>query len=855
MKTVIGRSRITVTLMLVLCIISVLSINISSSAQAEDDEPPFLTPPTLPDLSAFLPAPAVIAPNQVTAPATFIVNTTVDMPDNDLTDMVCETETSNRACTLRAAIEQANATPDQDTIEFDLDLADDDPFLFTPMTPLPVIVRPVVIDGTTQPGYVDEPLITLDAAGLTYGLAVMTNNSIITGLHIANAVQVNVLLAGSNNTVRACHINGVNLDDNGFRVGNVGIGILGAANIIGGTGIGDENVMTSLTTGILVEGAVASGNVIQDNVIRLEMPGSTAGIYITQATKTVIGGASPGKGNVISAISLEYGSFGIYLDRARSTKIMGNILRPENSQSYMYGIAAFYSAKTTIGGSAVGAGNVISGNHMGIMLFEGTESKVFGNLIGSNSPGKPELSNEIALSVDGGESTQIGGVKPGQGNVISGNKDGIYSDGGTGLTIRGNKIGTDDTGTLAVGNERAIYLSYYCSDYTIGGTTPSARNLISGNDAGIQAFSIGRVVIQGNYIGTDVTGTTAIPKAAAVHIAGENALIGGSVPGAGNLISGNTVGMMITRFIDDNFQPNLISGSTVGLVMPRSNILIQQNLIGTDASGLVPLGNASSGIYLHLVDGVTIGGSTALTRNVISGNGEGGITIWDSRNITIQGNYIGANSKGKSAPGMGNTGDGISILRFANSFGNTIGGAGKQANRIMDNSLAGVRFLNDDVYVHGFAMQGNHMSGNGGLGIDIATEGVTVNGPIENDFVQNFPVINFLKRKGGAAHPKTQIKGSLNSTPFGDYTLYFYSVKTCDPSGYGEADKYLGQKVVQADEIGEATFNVKFPVKLAEGDSVVATASDYQDSTSEFSACFDGITPAPVLEIPTGFRD
>ena len=139
-------------------------------------------------------------------------------------------------------------------------------------------------------------------------------------------------------------------------------------------------------------------------------------------------------------------------------------------------------------------------------------------------------------------------------NLVSGNGTGLnFGAGATGNVVRGNLIGTDASGTTALSNTKeGILLGAGASNNTIGGTTPAERNIISGNiQHGVHIRNQGGDptgnVVQGNYIGTDITGTIAlpngthfIPNMAGVHIAGaSNNTIGGTAPSAGNLISGN----------------------------------------------------------------------------------------------------------------------------------------------------------------------------------------------------------------------------------------------------------------------------------------------------------------------------
>ena len=220
-----------------------------------------------------------------------------------------------------------------------------------------------------------------------------------------------------------------------------------------------------------------------------------------------------------------------------------------------------------------------------------------------------------------------------------------------------------------------------------------------------------------------------------------------------------------------------------------------------------------------------IGGAEAGAGNLISGNGPGttaaGIEIQGGTAITIQGNSIGPNA---AQNGVLPNGIGISI----NSSGsaNLVGGfqAG-EGNVISGSTGAGVRVSAGTEN----AVVGNSISGNGGLGIDLGTAGVTANDSGDGDtganFLQNFPVLSGVA--GG-------VQGSLNSMPGQTFTIQFFGNAACDASGNGEGQTFLGSTSVTTNATGNATIPL-FTVPT--GQIVTATATNATGNTSEFSAC------------------
>src|SRR5262249_8350033 len=138
----------------------------------------------------------------------------------------------------------------------------------------------------------------------------------------------------------------------------------------------------------------------------------------------------------------------------------------------------------TVGGTAAGAGNILSGNRIcGVRIESDADRNVVqGNWIGTDATGTRALPNIAGVCINGANNT-VGGTTAGAGNTISGNRDtGIsVGPGAPANVFQGNRIGTDATGTKALANVTGVEISYYADGNTIGGTAAGAGNTISGN--------------------------------------------------------------------------------------------------------------------------------------------------------------------------------------------------------------------------------------------------------------------------------------------------------------------------------------------------------------------------------------
>jgi hypothetical protein len=376
----------------------------------------------------------------------------------------------------------------------------------------------------------------------------------------------------------------------------------------------------------------------------------------------------------------------------------------------------------------------------------------------------------------------------------------------------------DASGTNALPNGTGVDIED--SANVIGGTTVGARNTVVATSSGINIGNGSGNSIQGNFIGTDVTGTIALGSNAnsGIFIDGSSSgtQVGGltSTPGAppGNVVSGNaSIGINIANAINNN--------------------TIQGNLVGTDATGTGALGNASIGITVHGSFNV-IGSSSANARNVISGNNLSGIQLGtDNASVhdnVIQGNFVGTDITVFLPNGQ----DGVHVdVSTNNMIGGTIAGAG---NVIAGNAGSGVSVV--DPSVIGLTVEGNSIFGNGVLGIDLGGNGPTLNdiGDVDTSAnnLQNFPVITSVTR--GANF--TNFSGMMHSAPNTTYHLEFFANDAIDPSGYGEGQDFLVAIDIPTNANGDASFAFQTPNTIGADQRLTATATDPNGNTSEFSA-------------------
>ncbi len=279
----------------------------------------------------------------------------------------------------------------------------------------------------------------------------------------------------------------------------------------------------------------------------------------------------------------------------------------------------------------------------------------------------------------------------------------ISGAGTTGNLVAGNFIGTDITGTLALPNSQGVEIDTSASGNTIGGTSVGARNVISGNTGYGVEIDTGATgnLVDGDYIGVDKTGDAALGNITGILITSAANTVGGTVAGSGNMIAANDGSPSFYNGVQ------VLIGGLMAFDTPDDN-LVAGNLIGLDAAGSTLAGATGPGVFLNSGVGNTIGGTTAASRNVISGNFNGVLVEGGSANI-FEGNYVGTDSSGSVAIGNGATGSDIAI---DGSAGNTVGGTIVAARNVISGATDG-----NGVYIFSSGATGNVIVGN-----DIGTD-------------------------------------------------------------------------------------------------------------------------------------
>ncbi|MFN7726614.1 MAG: beta strand repeat-containing protein [Rubrivivax sp.] len=663
-------------------------------------------------------------------------------------------------------------------------------------TGLPSVSTAMVIDAQTQPGFGTRPLLEINgaAAGNTTGFTLAAAGTVLRGFIVNRFIYSGIEVTASA-TVQGnwSGVNATGLAAAGNQ--SHGLNLTGGTATVGGTAATQGNVVSgNAGAGVWISGG--SAHVLQGNLVGLGADGSTRvgntgfyGIEAHGAGGYTIGGSAAGAGNTISG-QTGNGKGGLWLCSPNNnvtgnrigTNLAGTAAVPNNAT----GVVVCSGQVGNLLGSAA-AGNVVSGNAGPGIYDAGTGTVLQGNRIGVNASGDAALANNGHGVVLVGAGTVVGGLLAGEGNQVSGNaQSGVVLDGGSGgHRLQGNLIGLNAAGTAALGNGgQGVHLLNGSTGNVVGGATPAARNVVSGNTLnGVWLTSRGNVV-QGNRIGTNAAGTAALPNGEdGVQIntvTGPNtspaATVGGSNAGEGNLLSGNT-------------------GS--GLRVYSGDVRVWGNTIGLDAGGTSAVANQYAGIRVRGGSSITIGGTDSGQANTVSGNNGNGVEVDADTGETAQGVRI-------------------------------------SGNRIWGNSLLGIDLMSPYNTRAVSANDGALVSTQPNRGMDQ-------------------PVFTSARARGSLLTVAGHVGSAAGQTAFAGAVVEVF-VHDSDASGQGEGQRYLGQ--VTADANGNFSGSFTMPVSgLAIGAGLSGTATSPSGDTSEFGPQFNQLQVDLVVNSTTDAAD
>ena len=745
-------------------------------------------------------------------------------------------------------------------------------------TPLPTVTDShTALDATTQADSVCEPTtrslqVSLDGSATSTfvnGFSIDADQTSIRGFAIGNFTANGIdATANADNLTVACNHIGVATDGvSSMSNARHGVDISGASNIlIGGTTETERNVISGNGGyGINLSGVASA--MVRHNYIGTDMSGSAS---ISNSQSSIASGVGVNSGSIIVDIlnnvisgNTSNSANGVFINGADIITLQGNMIGTDSTGNAALGngsngIDIANTTNITIGGTIPSERNIISANAAdGINVRSSTSNlDIFGNYVGIDTSGNNGLGNSRnGIELDQASSVKIGDGSSDGRNIISNNGfNGIRNADSPGTLVKGNYIGTNAAGTVALGNRLHGLVISDSANVEIGGNGADDRNIIA--DSGVLGVfasgSSNNTRFEGNLIGMLEDGTTP----AGNFLAG--------------LVTSGTNGVTIHN--------NVLSanGDSGAYIANSPNTTLTDNNIGVDETGNTNQGNGLYGIEVY-----NTAINLLINGNVVSGNSSSGISIHKGTGggNVITDNLIGLGADGSTSIGNGN--DGITLYAVA---GITVGGSTADVpNTVAHNANAGIRVIG--VGAQNNTISRNSTFNNAGLGIDLDDNTVSVDeeGFVTitfDDVVQVNDANDTDSAFGNLAHNFPQF--SFSDTDGSDLTI-----AGCAPTGstieifeadvsptsnsaaatgdnkfgltqdYGEGETYLATLVEGTGEdsvttpmdcssltdgdsnsaVGMSPFQwtIALPAELLEGDMITATATLSGVGTSEFS--------------------
>ncbi|MCP4901635.1 MAG: hypothetical protein GY906_32120 [bacterium] len=823
---------------------------------------------------------------------------------NSTNDGSLEELGSNGLCDLREAIESANtdtlvgdckAGRDFDTIIFDI--APGGVQTIRPVTALPIITNPVVIDAITQPKCGNRTCIEIDGSnsGSSDGLTITAGNSTIRGMVVNRFSGSGIVIRGAGGNLLEYNNIGTDTRETEPRSnGDTGILIDNSSNNqIGGTSFRSHNVIAANGYGVAIVGDLAADNLVRGNFI----------------------GTNP-----------------------HSSQSLGNRLAGVLVEGHDNQIGSFRTGRNII------SGNGDSEHQAPGVIVKGVDNRIEHNSIGTDVENVSPLGNtDCGIRIHGSEAwisyntvafNNAAGVSI-EGSAASANYLGVnrcFSNGGLGIDlgndgITSNDPGDHDSGPNAhqnfpvlervVRSELGIYITgslesrpnttYYISVYSNTGADPSG-------------FGEGEIYVAGTYADTDAAGYVSFGvdrrgeyQKDLYYTATATIWDGGIAdPKAGTSEFSRAIQAVssidypnvitVTGTADSHKVDNLAGNGTCDLreaIIAAKYDYSQGECVAGRWKDIIAFDIGDGGHHVItpvtdlpridrpvIIDGTTqpgcigpcieiigtspdsdtgllLSANDIVVKGLVINDFEYGITV-SASSAVITGNYIGTD-----VTGTHDKGNGIGIEIHASNNVQIGGTQPGDTNLVAFNSEQGISVI-DSQQVR---MVGNSIFSNGELGIDLYTIqsiheppyfefyelGVTQNDPGDEDEgsngFQNFPILTAAVLHGD----RVVLAGRLESSPNTEFEVDFYANREADPSGYGEGEVYLGQTIVTTDESGEAEFITSFPIRLESAHIVTATAADPDGNTSEFSEAFAVTLQEPLthergLRLKTPYR-
>ena len=561
---------------------------------------------------------------------------------------------------------------------------------------------------------------TTDLGNTLDGITVNDSSITITSNTVAGNNRDGIRIEGDSagSTISG---NLIGVQASGIVVGNTfaGIRVLSLVNGINqGVTIGtvpEPNIIGGNLDGIVIQESFAceiTGNYVGIGIFGVDplgIPNTNDGIRVESSNDTLVSNNWTSS-NESSGIHIIEGSNSSLVGNHVGYGVLGNLETAFGN--VLYGIHVEGGLAHVIGGGSSADANVVSGNNSdGIKIVGSEDVQIVGNFLGTDSTGNLALANGgNGLSFENTKDSLI------HSNLSSGNVGSGISIVATspelasGNKITANYVGVSKSGLNSIANGQSGIAVFGANGTIIGVGETSLRNIISGNSgSGIVLTGAVGTEISGNYIGVNSNGLQKLGNLGngvevlvgsigttidGINLIAYNGTAGSAILGHGILVadSSATIGNTATGRSSGNLvYRNFLDGIRITGI-GATNVAVVGNFIGTNAAGVLGLGNGGSGISIDSANGVEVGGNLpsrptdSILGNLIVGNTIGiQITNAVASDLSL-GNRVTGNVVERNK--------GIGILVDKSVFQSIGGSLLETANSFVRNGSDGIRISN-----------------------------------------------------------------------------------------------------------------------------------------------------------------